>query len=108
MSGEDYSLAVQFATHIQRAVQNGDATAFAHLGDYPVRLNQGRHHAMIDSPTLEATYDQIITPKMQAAILAQDPSDIFCNDQGAFIANGDLWFHANAKESGFFVINSSE
>lgn len=106
ISGEDYDQAVQFVRKIQQAVQNDNQSAFLALGAYPVRFNQGGHSSMLLREALAKQYDEILTLKLKKAILAQDPQDIFCNFQGAFIAEGGVWFHANQQQYGFFVLNA--
>lgn len=52
-------------------------------------------------------YSQIVTPKIKKAILNQNPSDIFQNDQGCMIGSGELWFQSNGTITTFNDMEAS-
>ena len=107
-NGMNYEVAVQFVKNIQLALKNNDAGAFAKMGAYPVKINQGEdiHYTVKSVKDMMIRYPVIMTPMMQANLEAQKPTDIICNFQGAATAKGEIWFKTNANGAQFFVINS--
>ena len=106
-SGQDYQTAMQFEQSVQKALSANDVNTFATLFTYPVKVNQSssKHYQVFSIRDMIISYPVIMTPAMKKAILADQPSNIFCNDQGVMIGGGSIWFHANKKTVYSFVIN---
>jgi hypothetical protein len=87
------SRAETFLASLQEAVRNDDATRFAALVQYPVRVINGTHTTKIATPDeLIRKYSSVVTPIVKQAILEQTPTCLFGNYQGVMVGRGQVWF----------------
>ncbi|MCX7122291.1 MAG: hypothetical protein NTV32_01185 [Gammaproteobacteria bacterium] len=106
-NGENYGVAVQFEQKVQKVLAANDIHAFAKLFTYPITVNQSvsKHEQVRSVKDMIIRYPTIMTETMKQYILADQASEIFCNDQGVMIGQGSIWFHAGKKSAYPFVIN---
>ena len=50
-------------------------------------------------------YDLIMTGKVRQALLKQNVTNTFVNDQGVMVGDGELWLGQFGNEFGIFAIN---
>ena len=82
-----------FLKHLQGAVRANDRGAVIKLVGFPLRVNSnGKTRVYRDAASVRAGYDQIFTPQVRQAILAQRHDRLFSRDQGLMIGNGQVWF----------------
>gem|GEM_PF-5804738 len=92
----NYDQAVTLVAKLQLAIKNNDKQVIAKMLGYPVRINQGTKHYVINNEkNFMKKYPIIFTDKVKHKIINADSADIFCNDQGAMIADGAVWFNGN-------------
>ena len=83
----------KFLTALQSAVRSDNKHAMSGLVAYPLRVNtSGGPRIYRDRKSLERDFEQIFTPKVREAILAEQAGRLFVRDQGAMIGNGEVWF----------------
>ncbi len=79
-----------FVMDLQKAIRASDAKWIAARLKYPARHGAGKAGGLIRSPVFfMKNYAWLVGPKLRAAILAQDPVDVFENWQGVMIGAGD-------------------
>ena len=54
---------------------------------------------MTDGDEMIDRFDEIITDKVRAAVMAQDYATLFVNAEGAMFGNGELWFNGICDDS---------
>ena len=84
----------KFVVDLQRAVAASDAKWIAAHIKYPARHGAGKVNGLIRSPGFFVkNYATLVGPKLRAAILAQDPANVFENWQGVMIGGGNpnIW-----------------
>ena len=81
-----------FVVTLQKAVQDDSPEKVAPLIQFPLRVNDapGQSHS-VTARRFTAEYRQIFTPDVKAAILRQEPDEIFRNSKGAMLGNGEVW-----------------
>ena len=106
-NGQNYVVAVQFEQKVQKALTANDVNQFASLFTYPVTINQSvsKHEQVYSIRVMIIRYPTIMTATMKQYILADQASEIFCNDQGVMMGRGSIWFHAGKKSAYSFVMN---
>jgi hypothetical protein len=83
----------KFLTALQSAVESGNKHAVSGLVAYPLRVKTSAGPRMYcDRKSVERDFEQIFTPKVRKAILAQQAEQLFVRDQGAMIGDGEVWF----------------
>ncbi|ODR95437.1 hypothetical protein AUC69_02765 [Methyloceanibacter superfactus] len=102
---------------LQDAVRTNDKDWFvAHL-HFPVRYFGKTKHVIRSKDWFLSHYDTIIGPELKAAILGQDPEDIFKNYQGLMVGGGshNIWLEDFGDPGGgipsrfeIITINNSE
>lgn len=83
--------AVDFFNGLKQAVQKGDKQAISAMIAYPLQVH-GAKLQINDANDFISHYDQVFTPGVIKAVLAQDPYTLYANDQGAMLGNGQIWF----------------
>jgi hypothetical protein len=84
-----------FVTQLQQAVRTDDKAWLAAHTRFPLRSFGSRQPSMRDKPSFIKHYASLIGPKLRAAVLAQDPANVFENWQGLMIGEGlyNIWIH---------------
>jgi len=79
-------------TELQQALRGGDALRFAQGLRYPVRVNTNSwcEVAFKDAPQLAPHFEQVVTPKVRAAILDAAPP-FGANIHGVMFGRGEVW-----------------
>ena len=84
----------RFLSELQLAVSRQDTNWLGAHADYPVAI-RGKRRVVIKSRSNFAMWDpnQLLTPELQADILAEKPDDLFVNWQGMMIGSGErnIW-----------------
>lgn len=112
VNGINYSSAQRFVAELQEAVKSAHKNKVASLALFPLKINttnqagKVNHQSIANKAAFIANYEQIFSDKVKHSLLDHNAKNIFCNWQGAMIADGLIWFQSNAKEQGFFVINN--
>jgi len=109
-NGVDYTRAVSIAKALPRLLAKNNKDAVAKLMRYPVRVNEpGKKSELIhNKKELLANWDQIFSKAMIKKITKAKVEPLFCNDQGAMMASGSVWFQASLEQVGIFAINVSD
>lgn len=91
-----------FVVDLQAAVRRGDAGWVARHGAYPMRWNAARTRTIRSAAAFRAGWRRIVTPGLAAAILDQNPDDVFRNWQGIMIGSGthNVWVRTDDTEPG--------
>ena len=80
---------------LQQAFRRGDRGEVIALIAFPLRVNARDGSRLYrDARSVEQNYEQIFTPKVRRAVLAQRADRLFVRDQGAMIGDGEVWFDA--------------
>lgn len=86
------------------AVLKGDRHLAARFVSYPLTFwHEGERKQVWNASAFLRYWDTIFTPEFVAQIREGIPHNMFCNAQGAMIANGAVWFDAWGKA---FVFNN--
>ncbi|WP_223613596.1 hypothetical protein [Phyllobacterium calauticae] len=105
-SHKDYA---KFFSKLQKAVAADDKQALSAMVYYPFAVHSKGKAVMIkDAKHFVAAYDQIITPKVKAAVVKQTYATLFANWQGVMIGDGDVWFQGigDKLEVKIFAVNN--
>ena len=89
VTGVEAAAAETFLDTLRRHVGQNDRTAVCRLLSYPLPQPGG---PIVDAAACEARYDQIFTTAVRKAIGRQQFSELFVNQTGIMIGNGELWF----------------
>jgi hypothetical protein len=95
IAGIDNPQAAQaFITQMNTAARDNDVNAIANLIHYPFTTYDTGNPLKTYAPPAEllADFDQVVTPAVIAAMSQADYDNLFANDQGAMIGNGEVWF----------------
>jgi hypothetical protein len=78
---------------LQQAVRNGDKSWLADHTRYPLRFNGRANISIRNKTSFVKNYPTIIGSKLRAAVLAQDPENVFENWQGMMVGEGNhnIW-----------------
>lgn len=92
--GEPASTVIDFLLEIQDSVKTDDKEILASLILYPITIHfiDGEDVEIKTEEEFIANYEKIATPKWKAAILAQEPEELFTNWKGIMVNRGELWF----------------
>ncbi|MPS29565.1 MAG: hypothetical protein E2576_01215 [Alcaligenaceae bacterium] len=89
-----------FFDRLKQAVAAADKPAVAAMVDYPFRTRiDGKAVTIRDAGHFIADYDQLITPKVRAAVSRQAYPELFANWQGISIGSGEIWFGGVGKRN---------
>lgn len=81
-----------FASEFQSALRQKDVPRVAEMVAFPLRVNsEGRKGRRMNQATLLKSFDQVFTPGVVKAVLAQDPARLFQNSQGVMFGDGEVW-----------------
>lgn len=114
LNGIDYQRSVAFVVKFQEAIQSNDKVKVASFVEYPLRVNTSISHGtkykvtskyIANTKQLIKNYDAVFTKALRVKILQQNSKDIFCNYQGAMIADGGVWFMEKNKEMRIIAVN---
>lgn len=93
-NGINYQDANMFVATLQKAITKNDKRTIADNIAYPLRINKmGKTSYIKNKNEFLEKYTTIFTADINKSILASKPASVFCNYQGAMIANGKVWFH---------------
>jgi hypothetical protein len=83
----------QFLADLQNAVRTNDKNWLAGHMRYPVRYYGQRTILIRNKSWLVENYASVIGAKLRAAVLAQDPGNVFENWQGLMVGEGrfNIW-----------------
>ena len=81
-----------FLTGLQGAVRHGDPTQVARYMYFPLRVNseKGVIHSY-GGVSFAKNFDQVFTPALRRAVLAQDAAQLMRSARGAMVGDGRLW-----------------
>jgi hypothetical protein len=72
---------------------------------FPLRVNQGRVHRLIDAAQFSRGYRQILTPTVIAEIQRAESHAVFCRNGMAMLGRGVIWAHAGNGVAAVDVVN---
>jgi hypothetical protein len=82
-----------FLAALQKASAANDRQAIANMVHYPFSTLLAARRKVLKTPkAFLARYDDIMTPKVRAAIAAQTYETLFSNSNGLMIGSGQVWF----------------
>ncbi len=78
---------------LQHAIHTEDKAWLADHTRYPLRYNARSNISVRNKASFVRSYSAIIDEKLRAAVLAQDPKNIFENWQGIMVGEGNhnIW-----------------
>lgn len=90
-----------FLASLRRAVADHDEAALAAVIEYPLEIyDSGKVVATYpDEASVLKTFDRVFTPPVQAAIRCSDAADVFVNDQGAMLGDGEVWLDGWSEDA---------
>ena len=81
-----------FAREFQAALRQKDVARVADMVAFPLRVNtDGRKGQRMSRERLVKSFDQVFSPGVVKDVLAQDPTQLFQNSQGAMFGDGAVW-----------------
>lgn len=83
-----------FLGQLQDAVAQNDPAQVAALVAFPVQAHLDGQRRGLSRDLFLARYADVVTPAVRQAVAAARPSELFVNDQGAMIGQGEVWFNA--------------
>ncbi len=85
---------IDFLLEIQDAVRTDNKEKLASLIYYPITIDMldGSELKMQNAAEFVANYEKIVIPEWKEIVLAQEPTELFSNWQGAMVHRGELWF----------------
>jgi hypothetical protein len=85
----------QFLTSLKEDSANKRWPAIAATIAYPIKIRVGGHSIQLHNPSeFLAHSEEVLTPKVVAAIARQSYASLFANDRGVMIGDGEVWFSA--------------
>ena len=98
---DDMPMKEAFVVALQQAIRTGDKAWLADHTRYPLRYNGRSKISVQNKASFFRNYQTIIGDKLRAAVLAQDPKNVFENWQGMMVGEGtyNIWVRG-AGESG--------
>ena len=92
-AAEDLAPEQAMVRQLQQAVRSDDRTWLADHARYPVNYFGGGKRVIRNRAAFIRQYRSLISAKLRAAVLAQDPADVFKNSQGLMIGDGyyNIW-----------------
>jgi hypothetical protein len=92
-AGSDVPQKQIFVTRLQQAVRTNDKAWMAAHTRYPLRSFGSRQVSIRSKSSFIKNYSALIGGKVRAAVLAQDPTEVFENWQGLMIGDGlhNIW-----------------
>ena len=89
----DVPLKQAFVTQLQQAVRTNDKVWLAEHASYPLKSFGSRQPSIRNKQSFIKSYASLIGTKLRAAVLAQDPANVFENWQGLMIGGGsyNIW-----------------
>ncbi|QOS98716.1 hypothetical protein JNUCC42_19990 [Brevibacterium sp. JNUCC-42] len=95
-----------YFSKLQKSISNQDKETVAELVHYPFNVNRAEKSWVISNQgDFINNYDQIVTPEVKNALLEQREEDLFSNDQGIMIGNGEAWISKINNKLGIYAIN---
>lgn len=90
------SEAAHFLTTLQSLVRHQKINTISKAIDYPVTVHGCQKNWTINTPQqFSKTYHHSFNSDVTKAILNQKSNELFYNDQGMMIGNGQIWFDKN-------------
>ena len=91
---KDSQDARDFLARLKSAAQAGDHHSLASMIRYPLTIYvDGKVAAIYQDPgKLLEEFTAVFTPSVISAIKGAEYRELFVNDQGAMIGNGEIWF----------------
>lgn len=80
---------------VQQAVSDEDAEALAAMVAYPFETTlQGEDYVIQGQDDFVTFYPDLVTDNVADAVLSQDYSNLFLNQDGAMFGDGEMWITA--------------
>ena len=90
----------QFLISLKKDSANKRWPAIAALVAYPIKIRLGGHLIRIRNPSeFMAHSEEVLTPRVLAAIERQTYGSLFANAQGVMIGDGEVWFSAVCRSA---------
>ena len=80
-----------FARDLQDAVAKRDVARVASMVKYPLAVTSEGRRRRVGQTQFAAEFDRIFSDSVTQEVLAQDPTQLFQNDQGVMFGNGVVW-----------------
>ncbi|GIO02848.1 hypothetical protein J5TS2_35160 [Brevibacillus halotolerans] len=91
---------------LQKAVSTNNKEEVAKLIYYPLNVNsKGRTSVIANQTDFINAYDKIMTLPVTKSIRGQKEKDLFINDQGIMIGDGEAWISKINNKLGIYAIN---
>jgi hypothetical protein len=92
-NSQDAAAKQTFVIALQNAVRADDKTWLADHMSFPVKYFGKQRTTIANKAAFVADYASFMSPRLKAAVLAQDAGKVFENWQGAMIGDGDrnIW-----------------
>ena len=99
---------------LQKALAAGDRGTVAGMVNYPLRLNRGPddHTTFATRSALLSRYDEVFTPEIRRAVLADKMTDVLASTDGIPLGRGAVWLNSTCSTThprtcrlGIFSVN---
>lgn len=113
-AGMSHQQAAAFLDRLKRSVKASDRKGLAAVVNYPLSVSLGGTAMTISRPEqFLKHYSEILTPKVEAAIANQKPENLFANDGGIMIGDGEVWFRCpdgllTKRENGSYACDDGD
>ena len=78
------------------AVLTGDKKTAASMINFPISCNvSGKSRNIANSAQFIKNFDRIVNPEYKKAMQEAVPHNLFVNDQGVMLGNGQVWFESD-------------
>jgi len=92
-AGMSHQQASAFLQRLKLSVAASDWKGLAHVIDYPLSISLGGKPASIaNQEDFLKHRSEILTSAVKEAISGQSPANLFANEGGIMIGNGEVWF----------------
>jgi hypothetical protein len=101
-----------FFQQLQAAVKSNNKDKLSGLVIYPLSLNFGTKQygqmkrKVKDKKDFMSQFQSFYSKRVQAAILGQKVTNLFCNSQGVMLGRGQVWIAPRGNAVGIITINN--
>ncbi|WP_152393076.1 hypothetical protein [Paenibacillus guangzhouensis] len=106
---DDPKVFAAFLTKLQKAVAEDNLNEVATNMSYPLNLIKNDKKTIIyTSEQFVQKYDQIMTSYVKKKLLAQNAEDVFVNQNGIMIGEGEMWISVIDQQLAVYAIHAME
>jgi len=104
---DDPKVFTTFLAKLQKAVAEDNLNEVATYMSYPLNLiKDGKKTTIYTKEQFVQKYDRIMTSHVQKKLLAQNAEDVFVNENGIMIGEGEMWMSVIDQQLAVYAINA--